>query len=373
MSTGIPSDNLFHLRELFLNWQPFFYLLEVMPQFRLVIDTNVVIEELLYLVKSRKNLSSRTSLQEVIDSGAVVVLAPFKLQDEITKHIPRLAEERRISEESLQQAWMEYQRRINFVDVGPISVEEAASAIDPDDLAFVYLYRKVNADAVVSRDWHIRAMGAPSVKLEMMIHIRDYAREKAPEVTLRAGTFIVTTPLVAGAHALLKLLIRAAKGFAKLPLGVQLTLLGGALVMSAHPRSRKALLTFAAERTAKLREPARSLLYVLKALMEQLDEAEQRVWLQQEILERSIPRAATRPLWLVARSVCLEAGRALTAEELTRGVLRAGYQSSSAQFKYYLLRVVRQSEHFIYTSDGRWTVRLDEKVVTGRCLSLLLF
>lgn len=49
MSTRVPSDNLLHLRELFLTWQPFFRLLEVLPQFRLVIDTNVVIEELLYL------------------------------------------------------------------------------------------------------------------------------------------------------------------------------------------------------------------------------------------------------------------------------------------------------------------------------------
>lgn len=328
-----------------------------MPQFRLVIDTNVVIEELLYLVKSRKNPSARTGLQEAIDSGVVVALAPFKLRDEVLKHIPRLANKKGISEESLRRAWLEYQLRINFVDVGPISAEEVASAVDPDDLPFVYLYRKINADAVVSRDRHIRAMGARSVELELMIHIRDYARDKAPEVTLRAGTFIVTIPIVAGAHALVKLLIRAAKGVAKLPPGVQLMLFISALAVGAHPRSRRALLTFASGRAVKLKESARALLYGLQTLIEQLSVAEERVWLKQDLLERSIPRGAKRPLWSVARSVCLEAGSALTVEELTRGVLRAGYESSSAQFKFYLLRVLRQSEHFICTSDGHWTVR----------------
>lgn len=358
MSTRIPSDNLLHLRELFLTWQPFFRLLEVMPQFRLVIDSNVVIEELLYLVKSRRNPSARTSLQEAVDSGAVVALAPFKLRDEVTKHIPRLAGERCIPEESLRQAWLGYQSRINFVDAGQASAEEAATAVDPDDLPFVYLYRKVNADAVVSRnEKHIRAMGARSVKLEVMVHVRDYAREKAPEVTLKAGAFIITLPVLAGAHALVTLLIRVAKGIANLPPGVQLTLLAVALAVSAHPRSRRVLSTFASQHASKLKGPARDVLRALLALMEQMSAAERRVMLKQEILERSIPRSAKRPLRSVARSVCLGAGSALTVDELTRGVLRAGYESGSAQFKYYLLRVLRQGEEFVRTPDGRWTVR----------------
>ena len=80
---------------------------------------------------------------------------------------------------------------------------------------------------------------------------------------------------------------------------------------------------------------------------------------------RARPRTAKRPLWLVARSVCLEAGNALTVDELTRGVFRAGYESSSAQFKYYLLRILRQSEDFVCTSGGRWTVRPGGEVATA--------
>ncbi len=43
-----PSDDLLRLRELFIDWPPVLRLLEVMPPVRLVIDTNVVIEDLLW-------------------------------------------------------------------------------------------------------------------------------------------------------------------------------------------------------------------------------------------------------------------------------------------------------------------------------------
>jgi hypothetical protein len=152
---------------------------------------------------------------------------------------------------------------------------------------------------------------------------------------------------------------------ANLPPGVQLALLAGAVVVGAHPRSRRALSTFASKREAKLRDPAHVVLCILQALMEQLGTAEQQVWLKQEILERYIPRAAKKPLRSVARSVCLGAGHALTVDELTRGVFRAGYESSSAQFKYYLLRVLSQSEDFVCTPEGRWTVRLGEEIVAA--------
>jgi predicted nucleic acid-binding protein len=357
MSVSVPSDELLRLRDLFLNWPPFFRLLEIPPPFRLVIDTNAVVEELLYLVKSRRNPSARTGLQEAIDSGAVVAFAPPKLRDEIAKHLPRLAREGGIPEESLRRAWAGYQSRITFVDVREASAEEMSSAVDPDDLPFVYLYRKLDADAVLSRDRDIGEMGAHSVELEVMLCVRDYAREKAPEVTLRAGALVVTVPAFVGAHALIKLLRMAAKGFAELPVAVQLALLAGALAACVHPGSRKGMSRFVSARASELREPARVLLDAAGGFMGQLGAAEERVRLRRKSLEHSVQRAAKRPLRLVARTVCLEAGRALTVEELARGVLRAGYESKSAHLKQYLLRVLRQEETFENTPDGRWAVR----------------
>lgn len=149
MALTIPSDRLSDLRELFLGWAAFYREVEIRPQISLVIDTNAVLQDILFIVKSQKNRSSRTDLQEVIDSGAVVALAPFKLREEVIVKIPILAAKEKVSEEALLRAWVEYRPRIRFLDEGAISAEEEAAAVDPDDLPFVRLYLKVDADAVV--------------------------------------------------------------------------------------------------------------------------------------------------------------------------------------------------------------------------------
>jgi predicted nucleic acid-binding protein len=365
MSIHVPSDDLLRLRELSLNWAPLFRMLEIGPQLRVVIDTNVIIEDLLFVATKLRNPANRTALQEVIDSGVVVALAPYELLEEVEEKITLFADERGIPEESLRRAWSEYLPRISFVDVGRASAEEEAAAADPDDLPFVRLCQQLDADAVVSRDRHIRAMGARSVNKEVMIHVREYARAKAPEVTLRFGALIITFPVAAGTHALVKVLRKLVRVFAGLPLGIQVALLAGVVAAVVHPRSRRALSSFASARAAKMKEPALLLLRAFDTLMGQLSEAEARVWSSQKVLERSIPRAVKRPLRLVARSVCLEAGRALTPEELTRGVLRAGYKSNSSRLKYYLVQVMRRSGQFICTPDGCWTVGAGEQPATA--------
>jgi predicted nucleic acid-binding protein len=357
MALNVPSDRLRDLRELFLGWGALYRELEMQPQIVLVFDTNAILGDIRFLAKSLRNQLARTRLQEVIDSGVVVALAPLELREEVIEKIPLLAAREGISEDLLRRAWIEYQPLIRFIEVGPFSAEERAAAVDPDDLPFVSLYRKVEADAVVSRDWHIRAMGARSIKPEALTHVRDYARAKAPEVTLRVGAMAVAVPPIAGAHALWKLSVLAVKKFSGLPSWVQLTLLAGALAVGTNPRSRQALSAAVSPLTTKLKGAAPALLELFGTLAEELHAAQRKADDRQRVFEEYFPRQAKRPLKMVARSVCLQADAPLSVDELVRGVLRSGYESSSSQLKYYLLRVLRQSEQFVCTRDGRWSVR----------------
>jgi hypothetical protein len=111
---------------------------------------------------------------------------------------------------------------------------------------------------------------------------------------------------------------------------------------------------------AKLKEPAAALTQVLGTLAEEFHRAQRDVDSRQILLDDSIPRAMMRPLKTVARSVCLQAGVLLTAEELTRGALRAGYESRSTQLKYYLVSVLRRDKQFVCMPDGRWTIQSGE-------------
>jgi predicted nucleic acid-binding protein len=356
MNNRIRSDDLLRLRELFLGWEALFRQLELLPQFRLVIDTNAILEDLLFLVRSRRKESARTSLQEAIDSGAVIALAPFHLWDEVVEKIPILAAKEGVSEDALRLAWADYQPRIKYVEMEEIRTEEAA-AIDPDDLPFVRLYQMLDTDAVISRDWHIKAMGARSVKREDLTHVRDYARAKAPEVMLRVGAMAVTVPPLVGAHVLVNLSIKAIRKLSGLPTWVQLMLLSGVLAVGIHPRSRQVLSASVSPLTAKLKETAPVLLKVLGALAEELNAAQLEVKDRQRVLEKSIPRSTKKPLKMIAQSVCLQAGVPLTVDELRREVLRAGYESKASQLKYYLRRVLRQNDQFVCTVDGLWSVR----------------
>jgi hypothetical protein len=369
MNKRIPCDDLRRVSELSLHWQPLFRLLEILPQLRLVIDTNAVLEELMFLVRSWKNPAARTNLQEAIDSGP-------------SRRSPRLNSGRRspgtsrvspwsgkYPEEALARAWRQYESRITYVDVGPVSDAGAGEVADPDDLPFVYLYREINADAVLTRDRHIRAMGARSVKLEALIHVREYARAKAPEVTLRAGAVVVTVPVAVVGQALWGLSKAAVRKFSGLPPWVQLALLGGALAVGINPRSRRAILNSVSTLVAKLKEPGAALSRALGTLADEFYRAQREVDSREILLSNSIPRARMGPLKVVARSVCLQAGVPLTAEELMRGVLRAGYESRSSRPKYYLVRVLRQDEQFVCRPDGCWTVQPgegDPKLNSGR-------
>jgi predicted nucleic acid-binding protein len=366
MNNRIRSDDLLHLSDLFLGWEALYRHLELLPQFRLVIDTNVILEDLLFLSRSRRKEAARTSLLEAIDSGAVVALAPFHLRDEVVEKIPILAAKEGVSEDALRLAWAEYQPRIKYVEMEEGTAEEAEAAIDPDDLPFVRLYRMVDADAVVSRDRHIQEMGAQSVNREALTHVRDYARAKAPEVVLMVGAMAVTIPPLAGLHALLKLSIKAVREFSSLPTWVQIALLSCALAVSINPRSRRALLASVSPLTVKVRQTVPVLLKMLDVLAEELNTARLEVEDKQRVLEKSIPRARKKSLKTVAQSVCLQAGVPLTIDELTREVLRAGYESKSSQLKYYLRRVLRQSDHFVCTQDGLWMVRKREGVLLTR-------
>ena len=312
------------------------------------------------MVKSRRNPSARTNLQEVIDSGVVVALAPTKLLEEVNKHIPRLAAERDISEEHLRREWQQYQSRIQFYEVNTAGLD-AGEVADPDDLPFVYLYQKINADAIMTRDKHISMMGARSVKLEAVVHIRDYARDKTPEVTIRFGTTAISELLVGGTVAMAKLSSKAVKGFSKLPSWLQIALLIGAVAAGIHPRSRRSLSAFFSSSATKLKSPGGVLLNVFDTLIRELNAAELKVESSQRLL-RAIPRASKRPLKVMAEEACAQAITPVTLDELAKGILRAGYEPRSSEFKRYLLRVLRQNDQFVNTADGRWTLRRDEDI-----------
>ncbi len=156
---NIHSDHLHGFRELLAFYPTLVGLFGFLPQLRLVIDSNIVLSELIWLVTKRRNPTARTALQEVIASGTIVAFAPEKLREEIKKHIKTIATDKGISEELLYTEWQNYEKYLHFCPVDALEENDNLPKRDPADLPFIYLYSRVGASAIVSWDKDIQRWG----------------------------------------------------------------------------------------------------------------------------------------------------------------------------------------------------------------------
>lgn len=282
------SDSLRPLYELCKTYPALSKLFDMHLQIRLVLDTNIVIDELLFVTSKRRKESARTALREAMDSGVILTIAPTKMHEEVDKHIPRLARERSLPEAKLREAWQDLQTRIEFreVKINPLRRENVR---DQDDIEFVTLYEKSGADAVLTRDCDIPAMGAKSVGPEVLPSVRDYARAKSPEVGLRIGNVLIFGIPIAGLLVLAKLLSAAWRTIRNLSPEFQFLLLTGAILAALHPRSRKALRDGFSSLGFGLKSSTGVFVQVIGELSLEIQAAQLEVNAKQTVVENLIP------------------------------------------------------------------------------------
>jgi hypothetical protein len=177
-----------------------------------------------------------------MDCGIVVTIAPTQLCEEVNRHLPRIAKAEHVSIEKLGAAWSEFQARIEFRDTEELGCVEGIDVVDPDDLAFVTLYMKSDVHAVLSHDKDISRMGAETLGINDVMRVRDYARAKSPEVTIRVGGMLIVGVAVGGLVALVKLIAAALRSFSRLAPEIRALLVAGAIFAVLHPATRKTLL-----------------------------------------------------------------------------------------------------------------------------------
>src|SRR6266567_1979223 len=106
-------------------------------------------------------------------------------------------------------------------------------------MRFVTLYLNSHVDAVLTHDKDISRMGAETLNLADVTRVRDYARAKSPEVTLRVGGILITGVAIGGLVVLLKLIAATLRAFSKLSPEIQILLILGAVCAALHPATRK--------------------------------------------------------------------------------------------------------------------------------------
>ena len=133
-------------------------------QVDVILDANVVLRELMWLSRKRKNPRGRPEVLELLECQTVRGHAPTFLVQEIESKIPKLAQQHRIPEETLRGHWERYRLRITFVDVGGPS--RGRKVRDRKDTPYVRLQQKLEFP-IASHDSDIAAMGGKVLRMQV--------------------------------------------------------------------------------------------------------------------------------------------------------------------------------------------------------------
>lgn len=213
-------------------------------QLSFVVDTNIIIGDILWLVQKRKNPNARTQLQEVLAAETVILSAPINLVTEINEHLPKIAKDKGLCLEKLTSQWLEYRQSITFIEVPKENLFESRPEDDEKDIPFIVLKEMIGADGILSKDTDIKRMDSDAINIQCIASLQSYSRACAIQLNIRVnGTMMAGFSLVAlmAAFEGLKALITAIKNS---PKQVHLILGGAVLFTALYPPAHKRVADF---------------------------------------------------------------------------------------------------------------------------------
>ncbi|MDD2916015.1 MAG: PIN domain-containing protein [Gallionella sp.] len=234
----VRSDKLKQLRVVIQSWKESSAVIGGAAQFRLVVDSNVVLGDILWLVSGRTNENAKTQLMETIEAETIDLYGPPALFDEVEEKIPLIAADKGLDADLMYAQWETYKILIKLVEPDGEKVQTLKNSVDPDDAEFVALAQTIGAVGVVSKDRHIGQMGANHISVTCITHLRNYSRATAIELNIKVNGVLFATvshAAIVGAYAGCKALI---EGISKAPDWVKVALLVGGLFVFLHPGAR---------------------------------------------------------------------------------------------------------------------------------------
>ena len=205
-------------------------------QFIVVIDANVVLSDLRWLVRNRRDPSASTSVMECIKAGTFIAYISRSAFNEVMKHIPRIASENDLPLETMQAEWKQYRKLLKVRTPKQTIVERYRGGQDPDDAPHLALADHVRADGILSNDSDLVAMGGRVFAMEFALNARDYSRKMAVTVSIKALGITSVIVAVSAIKIAGDLFGEAIRSFSKLPPALRL-LIVIAIVLIASNKS----------------------------------------------------------------------------------------------------------------------------------------
>lgn len=319
----------------------------------LVLDACCVQSELRWRVGSRKNPSARTYLHEAMVSGVVVAFAPSFLEVEIQKYIPKIAKDKGVSVDRVQEEWKQFKVLIRFYK--PALSKQPDRSVDPKDMDYVHVLDQVNGDFVYTSDSDFLKMGARVMPAGLDRVLRDYARGMTVILTVKLGSGFA---MVVGGHVVYALATSLADFFRKLPPFLKLLLTAGAAIALLHPDSRKRIVQFVQKLSQNVRIGVTSTLSspAVRSLLEDASRAAT----SRKTLLNVLPLKKGSPAIVFAYRVCQRSQGPLSHTQIAERVKTSGYVSRSRNFAPYIRQILRKDSRFSLTPEGLWELRPDK-------------
>lgn len=237
----VRSDKLKELRVVVQSWKESSAVIGGAAQFQLVVDANIILGDLIWLVSKRTNDSAKTQLMETIEAETVDIYAPPIFFDEVEEKIPLLATEKGLDISLLYEHWAIYKTKIKLSSPDPDKVQVLRGGKDPDDAEYIALEQTIGASGVISKNHDIRLMGGNQISITCITHLRNYSRSTSIELNIKVNGVMFANVSVATIRGLFAGSKALLDGIAKAPDWVKFALFAGGVFVVLHPGARAAV------------------------------------------------------------------------------------------------------------------------------------
>ncbi len=140
-------------------------------QIRAIVDANRIHADLRWKLSKRDDPRNRSGLEEDLDAGVLVLIAPDFLEVEIEKYLPILAEETGATLPEAEHVWESLRAKLHFYPplspmpdgwADPNNSAPNREIVDPKDLPYLHASRELGLPVFTS-DRHLQKMGAPVI------------------------------------------------------------------------------------------------------------------------------------------------------------------------------------------------------------------
>ncbi|WP_215842937.1 putative toxin-antitoxin system toxin component, PIN family [Acidithiobacillus montserratensis] len=221
-------------------------LLEPLAQFTVVVDANIILGDLIWLVSKRKNPDATTELVECINAGTIVAYVARPVLAEVDEHISTIAVKKNLPEDALRKEWKIYRKILKVRTPRRHLVDRFKKGQDPDDAPTIALEKMIRADGILSKDNDIVAMGGLLIDLDFTSRVRDYSRKTAVAATIRCSGGIALTVSWVTVEIFLKLAAECVSWFRRLPAPVKIVLFFAVVVVSVNKNVRERVMALIA-------------------------------------------------------------------------------------------------------------------------------